>query len=226
MKVLNVPFVSLLSDWSPIVMIMAILSMAIGSIMALKQNNLKRLLAFSSISNVGFILVGVMLGTPVSVMSVLVYLTFYTLTTVGIFAMLMSLRHKDVYLEDLDDLAGFARQYPVPGLALLVLLFSLAGIPPLSGFFAKFYILAGAVQAGFTWLAVLSVIFAVIGAAYCLKILKVLFFDNPTLNRHVDIRRTGLSRYVGYAMAILALVFGILPNLITELATVAAQGLF
>lgn len=226
MKVLNVPFASLLSDWSPLVMVMAILSMALGSIMALMQNNLKRLLAFSAISNAGFILVGVMLGTPVSVMAVLVYLTFYTLTTVGIFALLMSLRHKDVFLEDLDDLAGFARQYPVPGLALLMLLFSLAGVPPLSGFFAKFYIFAAAVQAGFTWLAVLSVVFAVIGAAYCLKILKVLFFDDPIMHRTVDLKRTGLSRYVGYAMAVLALLFGLLPNLITEWATVAAQGLF
>src|SRR3954471_20250505 len=162
-----------------ILLFVAIASIALGAFAAIGQRNIKRLMAYSSIGHMGFALVGLAAGTPEGVQGVLVYMAIYLAMTLGTFACILSMRRDGQMVEDIGDLAGLARTKPAMAFFLAMLLFSLAGIPPLAGFFAKFYVFLAAIKAGLFMLAVVGVITSVVGAYYYLTIVKIMYFDEP-----------------------------------------------
>ncbi len=174
-----VAFPAITSQWQQIVVFVAIASMALGAFAAIGQRNIKRLMAYSSIGHMGFALIGLAAGTQQGVQGVLVYMAIYLAMTLGAFACILSMRREDGMVEDIGDLAGLARTHPTMAFFLALLLFSLAGIPPLAGFFAKFYVFLAAVQAGLFTLAVIGVVTSVVGAYYYLTIVKIMYFDEP-----------------------------------------------
>lgn len=166
-------------QWQQIIVFVSIASMALGSFGAIGQRNLKRLMAYSSIGHMGYALVGLAAGTEQGVRGVLVYMAVYMAMTLGTFACILSMRRKDGMVENYDDLAGLARTSPVKAFMLAALMFSLAGIPPLAGFLAKYYVFLAAIEAGLYALAVIGVLSSVVGAFYYLRIVKVMYFDEP-----------------------------------------------
>lgn len=178
-RVVMTAFPSIAAQWQQIIVFISILSMAIGSFAAISQTNIKRLMAYSSIGHMGFGLVGLASGTQNGVESVLVYATLYLIMTLGTFAAIMSMRLSGVYVENISDLAGLARSKKLMAFCIAMLMFSLAGIPPLAGFFAKWYVFNAAVQAGLYPLAVIGFLTSVVAAFYYLRIIKIMYFDEP-----------------------------------------------
>jgi len=176
-KFLNVPYANFISEWRTIVIVLSIASMFLGAVAAIGQSNLKRLMAYSSIGHVGFILAGLAIATPQSLSAVLVYLVIYVFMNIGVFACIMSLNRNGVYFENISDLSGLSKHHPLIAICLTILTFSLAGIPPLAGFFAKFYIFLAIIQQKIYYLAVVGLLSAVIAAFYYLRIIKVIYFD-------------------------------------------------
>jgi NADH-quinone oxidoreductase subunit N len=174
-----VPFPAITADWQQIVVFIAIASMALGAFAAIGQSNIKRLLAYSAIGHVGFALVGLAAGTPEGVRGVIVYLIIYLIMTLGTFGCVLTMRRRDGAVEDIADLAGLARTNRPMAFALATLMFSLAGIPPLAGFFAKYFVFLAAIQAGLVVLAVIGIVLSVVAAFYYLRIVKLMFFDEP-----------------------------------------------
>ncbi|MEX2319533.1 MAG: NADH-quinone oxidoreductase subunit NuoN [Bauldia sp.] len=173
------PFAAVTPDWRQIVTFIAIASIVLGAFAAIGQRNIKRLMAYSSIGHMGFALVGLAAGNEAGVQGVIIYLLVYMAMTLGTFACILSMRRGDEMVENIDDLAGLSRTSPVMAFMLGMLLFSLAGIPPLAGFFAKFYVFLAAIQAGLYVLAVIGVLASVVGAYYYLRIVKIMYFDEP-----------------------------------------------
>jgi NADH-quinone oxidoreductase subunit N len=173
-------FPHIADQWRQIVVFISLASMVLGAFAAIGQRNIKRLMAYSSIGNVGYILIGLAAGTPEGIQSVLIYLVVYVVMTLGTFAVILGMRHKDGLVENVDDLAGLARTNPLMGFVMAMMMFSLAGIPPLAGFFAKFYVFLAAIEAKLYWLAVAGVLASVVGAFYYLRIVKIIYFDEPT----------------------------------------------
>jgi NADH-quinone oxidoreductase subunit N len=178
-RVLVDPFASLTADWQQIVTFIAIASMGLGAFAAIGQTNIKRLMAYSSIGHMGFALVGLAAGNQAGVQGVVIYMLIYMAMTLGTFASILSMRRGETMVEEIEDLAGLARTNPVMAFMLGTLLFSLAGIPPLAGFFAKFYVFLAAISAGLYPLAVLGVLASVVAAYYYLRIIKVMYVDEP-----------------------------------------------
>ncbi len=172
-------FPEAIEQWGQIIVFISILSMSLGAVAAIGQNNIKRLMAYSSIGHMGFALVGLAAGTEAGIKGVLIYLAIYVVTNIGVFACILSMRRGEEMTENISDLAGIARARPGFAFALAMLMFSLAGIPPLAGFFAKWYVFLAAVQTGLYPLAVIGVIASVVGAFYYLRIVKVMYFDEP-----------------------------------------------
>ena len=168
-----------LDEWRQIVIFISILSMVLGAFAAIGQNNIKRLMAYSSIANMGYILVGLAAGTPEGVQGVLIYLAIYVVGNIGVFACILGMRRGQNMVENISDLAGLAQTRPGYAFAFLVFMFSLAGIPPMAGFFAKFYVFLAAVKAGLYPLAVIGVVASVVGAYYYVRIVKIIYFDEP-----------------------------------------------
>jgi NADH-quinone oxidoreductase subunit N len=164
-------------EWGQIIVFISILSMVLGSVAAIGQNNIKRLMAYSSIGHMGFALVGLAAGTEAGVKGVLIYLAIYAVTNIGVFVCILSMRRGEEMVEKISDLAGIARLRPGFAFALAMLMFSLAGIPPLAGFFAKWYVFLAAIQAGLYPLAVIGVVASVVGAYYYLRIVKIMYFE-------------------------------------------------
>src|SRR5687768_11942384 len=172
-------FPGIASQWQQIIVFVSIASMLLGAFAAIGQRNIKRLMAYSSIGHMGFALIGLASGTAEGVQGVLVYMGIYLAMTLGTFAAILSMRRAEGPVEEIADLAGLARTNPGMAFFLAMLLFSLAGIPPLAGFFAKFYVFLAAIQAGLYMLAVIGVLASVIGAYYYLLIVKIMYFDEP-----------------------------------------------
>ena len=166
-------------DWQQIVAFMALASMILGAFAAIGQRNIKRLMAYSSIGHMGYALVGLASGTATGVEGVLIYLATYLAMTVGAFACILSMRRESGMVEDISELSGLARTNLPMAFVLAMIMFSLAGIPPLAGFFAKYFVFVAAVQAGLYWLAVIGILASVVGAYYYLRIVKIMFFDQP-----------------------------------------------
>jgi NADH-quinone oxidoreductase subunit N len=178
-RVMIEPFGHLLIQWQQIVWIVAVASMILGALAAINQTNIKRLMAYSSIGNVGYALVGLAAGTQTGVRSLLIYMAIYIVMNIGTFACILCMRRKDRMVETIGDLAGLSRTHPRMALALGIFMFSLAGIPPLAGFFAKFYVFLAAVDAKLYVLAVIGVVTSVVGAYYYVRIVKIMYFDEP-----------------------------------------------
>jgi NADH-quinone oxidoreductase subunit N len=172
-------FPQIADQWRQIVVFISIASMLLGAFAAIGQTNIKRLMAYSSIGNIGYILVGLAAGTPQGVQSVLIYLAIYVAMTLGTFAVILGMRHKSGLVENIDDLAGLSRTRPFMAFVMAVMMFSLAGIPPFAGFFAKFYVFLAAIEAELYWLAVIGVLASVVGAYYYLRIVKIMYIDEP-----------------------------------------------
>jgi NADH-quinone oxidoreductase subunit N len=166
-------------EWQQIVTFLAIASMVLGAFAAIGQRNIKRLMAYSSIGHMGYALVGLAAGTEAGVRGVAIYLIVYLAMTLGAFAVILSMRRRDGMVEEISDLSGLSRTSPVLAFLLAMILFSLAGIPPLAGFFAKFYVFMAAIEAELYWLAVIGVLASVVGAYYYLRIVKIMYFDEP-----------------------------------------------
>jgi NADH-quinone oxidoreductase subunit N len=176
-KFLNIPYGNFIEEWRTIIIVLSIASMFLGAVAAIGQNNLKRLMAYSSIGHVGFILAGLSIATSESLSAVLIYIVIYVFMNIGVFACIMSLNRNGVYFENISDLSGLSKHHPVISICLTILTFSLAGIPPLAGFFAKFYIFMAIIQQKIYYLAVVGLLSAVIAAFYYLRIIKVIYFD-------------------------------------------------
>ena len=173
-----VAFPGITFQWQQIVVFVSIASMALGSFAAIGQRNIKRLMAYSSIGHMGFALIGLAAGTPEGVQGVLVYIAIYVSMTLGTFAVILSMRRSTGMVESIDQFAGLSRTNPTAAFFLAMLLFSMAGIPPLAGFFAKFYVFVAAIKAGLYILAVIGVVTSVVGAYYYLAIIKTMYFDD------------------------------------------------
>jgi NADH-quinone oxidoreductase subunit N len=218
-----VAFPEIASQWRQIVVFVAIASMALGAFAAIGQTNIKRLMAYSSIGHMGFALVGLAAGTAEGVQGVLVYMAIYVAMTLGTFACILSMRRDGVLVEEIKDLSGLAHTNPALAFFLATLLFSLAGIPWLAGFFAKWYVFVAAIKAGLFALAVLGVLASVVGAYYYLAIIKIMYFDEPA---------KGFGPMPAELKAVLAvsglfnLLFFVYPGPLVEAATAAAKSLF
>jgi NADH-quinone oxidoreductase subunit N len=216
-------FPGILGQWQQIIVFIAIASMTLGSFAAIGQRNIKRLMAYSSIGNVGYALIGLAAGTPDGVQGVVVYMAIYLAMTLGAFACILGMRRGNTMFETVDDLAGTARTHPMMAFCLAMMMFSLAGIPPLAGFFAKFYVFAAAIEAGLVTLAVIGVVTSVIGAFYYVRIVKVIYFDEP----HQPFAPMSLGQKVvlGLSSAVV-LLFWIVPAPLVGAAATAARSLF
>ncbi|MEP2829636.1 NADH-quinone oxidoreductase subunit NuoN [Parvibaculum sp.] len=170
-------FPALEDQWQQIIVFVSIASMVLGAFAAIGQTNIKRLMAYSSISHMGFALVGLAAGTPEGVRGVLIYLVIYVVMNVGVFCCILAMRRKEGYVESISDLSGLSTNQPMLAFLFAMLMFSLAGVPPLAGFFGKFYVFMAAIEAGLYPLAVIGVLSSVIGAFYYLRIVKIMYFD-------------------------------------------------
>ena len=176
-RFLYVPFLNLIDQWQMILIFLSISSMIFGAIAAIGQTNLKRLIAFSSIGHVGYALAGLSTGSNEGIQSSIIYITIYILMNLGLFSCLLMLKRNNDYYEDLEDLSGLSKNHPLLSLSLLVILFSLAGIPPLAGFFAKFYIFKSVLEQSMYFLAIVGLLSTVVAAYYYLRIIKIMYFD-------------------------------------------------
>jgi NADH-quinone oxidoreductase subunit N len=172
-------FPGIVPQWQQIVVFVAIASMALGSFAAIGQKNIKRLMAYSSIGHMGFALVGLAAGTVEGAQGVLVYISIYVAMTLGSFAVILSMKRNGQPMEQISDFAGLSRTNPLLAFVFAMLLFSLAGIPPLAGFFAKFYVFLAAIESGLYVLSVIGVLASVVGAFYYLRVIKIMYFDEP-----------------------------------------------
>lgn len=224
-RVLIGPFGELVVDWRPILVAISIGSMALGAVAAVNQTNIKRLLAYSSIGNMGYALVGLAAGTESGVRGILIYLSIYLVMTAGAFAVVLSMRQKGKMVEGIADLAGLSKTHPGMALAFAIFLFSLAGIPPLAGFFGKLYVFLAAVEAGLYTLAVIGVLASVVAAFYYLRIIKLMYFDDAAvpLDKDASGRSLGLVQAV---TAVLILLFFVYPSPVLTTAAMAARALF
>src|SRR3984957_5235392 len=173
-----VAFPGITTEWQQILVFVSIASMVLGAFAAIGQRNIKRLMAYSSIGHMGFALIGLAAGTPEGVQGVLVYIAIYVTMTLGAFAVILSMRRSNGMVESIDQLSGLARTNPTSAFFLAMVLFSMAGIPPLAGFFAKFYVFLAAIKAGLYILAIIGVVTSVVGAYYYLAIIKIMYFDD------------------------------------------------
>ncbi len=223
MRVLMSPFGELLAQWQQILVALAILSMLLGGFAAIGQRNIKRLMAYSSIGHVGFALVGLAAGTPEGVNGVLIYLTIYLVMNIGTFAVILSMRVKETMVESIDDLAGLGRNQPMLAMVMAIFMFSLAGIPPLAGFFGKFFVFMAALNAGLNALAIIGVLASVVSAFYYVRIVKIMYFDEPAeaFEQPLRVEMSAIMTLSG----IFTLFFFAYPGPIMAGAQAAAQAL-
>ena len=223
-RVLVGPFGELFAQWQQIIILISVAYMLLGSLAAIWQTNIKRLLAYSSIGHIGYALVGLAAGTQAGVRGVLIYMAIYLAMNVGTFCCILAMRQRGRMVEGISDLAGLARTQPLLAFAFALLMFSMAGIPPLAGFFGKLYVFLAAVEAGLYTLAVIGVLASVIGAFYYLRIVKLMYFDQP-----VESFDRPIGREIGailVATTLFVLLFFVHPSPLLDGAEAAAAVLF
>ena len=224
MRVMFDAFGNILGDWQQIIVLISILSMFLGAFAAIGQNDFKRLLAYSSIAHMGYALIGLAAGTEFGVQSVLEYMTIYITMTIGVFAILMSMQRDGQSVTELASLRMISETDPGKAIALLILLFSLAGVPPMLGFFAKFEVLRAAINADLIYLAIMGVLASVVGAFYYLKIVYLIYFGEVP-ETPLDNSRTPILKTIWTASAVL-MVFGVVSLFgVEEMAKAAASSL-
>jgi len=200
----------LYGQWQDILIIMAVLSMAVGNVIAIAQTNIKRMLAYSTISHVGFLLLGILSGTKAGFSASMFYAIVYALMSMGGFGMIILLSRAGFESDKLDDFKGLNDRSPWFALMMLILMFSMAGVPPTLGFYAKLSVLQAVVNTNHTWLAVVAIIFSIIGAFYYLRIIKLMYFDKPVIDQPFESSTDMKVVLSANALAILAL--GIFPG--------------
>ena len=220
-RVMLEPFADITDSWRQIIILLAIVSMVWGSLAAIWQTNIKRLMAYSSIGHMGFALVGVAAGTEAGVAGCLVYLATYVVMNLGAFALILSMKRSGEPVENINDLAGLSRARLPMALALLVIFFSMAGIPPLAGFFGKFLVFTAAVEAGFWWLAVIGLLTSVLSAFYYIRIIKIAFFDDPAEDGGFDGADVTLRAVYGLSAVSIVLFIAIVAFVINWANTAA-----
>lgn len=223
-RVMIGPFGELFAQWQQIVVFISIASMLLGALAAIWQTNIKRLMAYSSIGHVGYALVGLAAGSEEGIRGIGVYMAIYLAMNIGTFCCILSMRRQGLLVEGINDLAGLARNHPMMAAAMAIFMFSMAGIPPLAGFFGKLYVFMAAVNEGLYVLAIIGVLTSVIGAFYYLRIVKIMYFDEPA-----DAFDRTAGREIGVIMVasgVFTLLFFVFPSPIVGAAGRAAAVLF
>ena len=218
------PFGPLIAEWRQVIVFLSIASMVLGAVAAIAQENIKRLMAYSSIGHVGYALIGLAAGTFQGIRGVLVYLTIYLFMTIGAWTVILCMRRKEQMLEGISDLAGLSQSQPGLALALAIFMFALSGVPPTAGFFGKLYVFLAAINAQLTGLAVIGVLASVVSAFYYLRVVKVMYFDEPVgmFDRPLSAEVKG----VVFVTAVVTLFFFLFPGPIIGGADAAASALF
>jgi NADH-quinone oxidoreductase subunit N len=222
-RVMVGPFGDQLAAWQQILVFVAIASMLLGALAAMMQTNIKRLMAYSSIGHMGYALVGVAAGNEAGITGVMIYLASYIFMNIGTFGVILAMRRDGRLVENLSDLSGLSRTHPMMALALMIFMFSMAGIPPLAGFFGKWYVFMAAVQAGLFGLAVIGVLASVVGAFYYLRIVKIMYFDEATTP--LDGKIGGDLRAIVFGSAVITVLFLLALSPIYDQARLAAVSL-
>jgi NADH-quinone oxidoreductase subunit N len=223
-RIIVTAFPGVKPQWQQIIVFVSILSMALGAFGAIGQTNIKRLMAYSSIGHMGFALVGLSTGTEQGVAGVMIYMAIYVLMSLGAFAAILSMRIGDRYVENIGDLAGLARTNGFMAFVIAMMMFSLAGIPPLAGFFAKWYVFLAAINGGLYGLAVIGMLASTVAAFYYLRVIKIMYFDEPA--RPFD-RVNWEVTAVMAAMGLIVVLFAIFPGpFVAASAQAAAKSLF
>ena len=216
-RFLYVPFLNLIDQWQMILIFLSIASMLFGAIAAIGQTNLKRLIAYSSIGHVGYTLAGLATGSNDGIQSSVIYITIYILMNLGLFSCLLMMKRNNKYFEDIEDLSGLSKNHPLMSISLLVILFSLAGIPPLAGFFAKFYIFKSVLEQSMYFLAIVGLLSTVVAAFYYLRIIKIMYFDKEKEKYDTD-----HSLWLKFSLmfsTLLILIYFIFPSQLIEVVS-------
>jgi NADH-quinone oxidoreductase subunit N len=222
MRVLAEGLGGMTDAWQDMLIVLAVLSMAVGNVIAIAQTNLKRMLAYSTISHVGFILLGILAGTAEGYEAALFYTLTYVIMATGSFGVILLLSRKGFESDELDDLKGLNQRSPWFAFVMLVLMFGTAGVPPMVGFWAKVQVISAVLNIGLTWLAVAAVFFSVIGAFYYLRVVKLMYFDAPRDTAAIE--ASNGFRWVLSANALLVLVLGLLPGWLLQLCASVIPG--
>src|SRR5438094_1510985 len=217
------PFGGLLVEWRQIIVFLSVASMVLGAVAAIAQTNIKRLMAYSSIGHVGYALIGLAAASPAGIRGILVYMAIYLFMNLGTWTVILCMRQKGQMLEGIADLSGLGRTQPGLALALGIFMFALAGIPPTAGFFGKLYVFLAAIDAHLVGLAVIGVVTSVVGAFYYLRIVKVMYFDEPVLS--FDHPIAAELKWVLVVAAILTMFFILYPDPVVGAAGAAAKSL-
>lgn len=218
------PFGDLVADWGQVVWLVSVASMLLGAFAAIAQSNIKRLMAYSSIGHIGYALMGLAAGNEEGLKGVLIYLAIYLIMNVGVFACILSMKVQNRMVENISDLAGLGRSNPAMALLLMILMFSMAGIPPMAGFFGKFFVFMAALNAELYVLAIIGAVSSVVSAFYYLRIIKIMYFDEA-VEGFDKVETIGLRGVMIVSGLLTAVLFIYLPG-ITDPATAAAASLF
>jgi len=216
-RFMYVPFINVISHWQTIIIFLSIASMILGAVAAIGQSNIKRLMAYSSIGHMGYALAGLAPGTNAGIHSTIIYLTIYLVMNLGAFGCIFMMKRENVFYEKINDLSGLSKNHPMLALGFLIILFSLAGIPPLAGFFAKFYIFMAVIEAKMYTLAIIGLVTTVVSAFYYLRIIKVIYFDKP-IEPFEESNDWGLKAPLVLS-SILILIYFIYPSILTEVVS-------
>ncbi len=213
-RFMYVPFVNVIEQWQLIIVFLSIASMTLGAVAAIGQNNIKRLMAYSSIGHMGYALAGLATGSNEGIQSTIIYLTIYLVMNLGAFGCIFMMKRENIFYENISDLSGMSKNHPLLAFGFLILLFSLAGIPPLAGFFAKFYIFMSVIESGMYVLAIIGLVTTVVSAFYYLRIIKIIYFDKPK-KPFDETHDWGLKSSL-ILSSILVLTYFVYPSILTE----------
>jgi NADH-quinone oxidoreductase subunit N len=209
-------------QWVSILIPLSVLTMAGGSIIALAQTNIKRMLAYSSIAHAGYMLLGIIAGTPLGLTSTANYLMIYLFMNMGAFAIVIMMRREGFHGENIEDYMGLAKDHPLASVLMLVFMFSLAGIPPTAGFIGKFYVFMAAINEGYTYLAIIAVVFSAVSAFFYLRIVVYMYMKDP---KEAVILTTSPSMNIALAVtAMMVLILGIFPSILLNLVRYSILG--
>ena len=216
-KFMYSPFREMLNEWQYILVFMSIASMILGAVAAIGQTNIKRLMAYSSIGHIGYAIAGIASGTENGFKSTLVYISIYVVMNIGAFACILLMKRGGKYVEDIEELSGISKNHPLISLGLMIILFSLAGIPPLAGFFAKFYIFMAVIESEMYSLAIIGLVTTVVSSFYYIRIIKVMYFDDPKkpFEKFTDYNIHGPI----FISCILLLSFFLYPSILNEIVS-------
>jgi len=214
-KFMYVPFYLIIDQWQNILVFISIASMTLGAVAAIGQNNIKRLIAYSSIGHIGYAIAGIASGTENGFKNSIIYITIYSVMNIGVFAFILLMKRGDKYYEEIEELSGASKNHPLMCFGLLVTLFSLAGIPPLAGFFAKFYIFMSVIESGMFALAIIGLVTTVVSAFYYIRIIKIMYFDHPK-KPFENFKDIGLKVSL-FSSCILLLSFFLYPSILNNI---------